>query len=73
MYFNGDEAIAQQRIAGLRADAETRRRLRARPVRPRHRRDSMDRVREALGYRLVVLGWRLLDANPGLARRQAVR
>jgi hypothetical protein len=37
------------------------------------RRPRIHELREALGYRLVVLGWRLLDTNPGLARLPAVR
>jgi hypothetical protein len=30
-------------------------------------------VREALGYRLIVLGWRLLDTNPRLAHPPGTR
>ncbi|HZD72769.1 MAG TPA: hypothetical protein VE776_02570 [Actinomycetota bacterium] len=71
MHFSANESIARQHIAELRAQAEHRRRLRARQLSPRRRlrRD----VREALGYRLVVLGWRLLDTNPHLAHRPATR
>jgi hypothetical protein len=73
MHFSANESIARQRIADLYAEAETRRRLRSRPVRPHRRWDVRDSVREALGYRLVVLGWRLLDTNPRLAHRHALR
>jgi hypothetical protein len=73
MHFSANESIARQRIADLHAEAETRRRLRPVGIRPHRRPDVRDGIREALGYRLVVLGWRLLDTSPGLAHRQAVR
>jgi hypothetical protein len=73
MHFSANESIARQRIADLHAEAETRRRLRSAGIRLRRRPDVRDGIREALGYRLVVLGWRLLDTNRGLAHRQAVR
>ena len=73
MHFSANESIARQRIADLHSEAETRRRLRGgRRGRPRGRGVRHD-LREALGYRLVVLGWRLLDTNPRLAHRPAVR
>jgi hypothetical protein len=62
MHFSASESIARQHIAELRAEAEHRRRCRTRRPRPRRRHLRRD-VREALGYRLVVLGWRLLDTN----------
>jgi hypothetical protein len=68
MFFSANESIARQHIADLHAEAEARRRLRSRPVHTRRRWDVRDGIREALGYRLVVLGWRLLDTNrPGSA------
>jgi hypothetical protein len=73
MHFSANESIAHQRIADLHAEAEARRLRRARPVSPRHRWDVRDGLREALGYRLVVIGWRLLDTNPRLAHRPAAR
>jgi hypothetical protein len=67
MFYNANESIARQHIADLHAEAEKRRRMRSRPTRAR-RRDVRRHVREALGYRLVVLGWRLLDTNRRAAR-----
>jgi hypothetical protein len=72
MHFSANESIVQQRIAELHADAEVRRRVRARPVVERPGKQVRG-VREALGYRLVVLGWRLLDTNPRLAHRPLAR
>ena len=73
MHYIANESIARQRMADLRAEAETRRLIRARQVHNRRRWDVRDTVREALGYRLVVLGWRLLDTHPRLAHRPAAR
>jgi hypothetical protein len=74
MHFSANESIARQHIAALHAEAERRRlsRSAAAPARRRRRRLRRD-LRQALGYRLVVLGWRLLDTNPRLAHRAAVR
>jgi hypothetical protein len=73
MDFYATESIARQRMADLRAEAETRRLLRAGASRARRRRQVRRVAREALGYRLVVIGWRLLDTNPRLAHRPAAR
>jgi hypothetical protein len=80
MHFSANESIARQRIADLYAEAEMRRRIRAHPVGPRHLpvgprhlRGVHAAVREALGYRLIVLGWRLLDTNPRLAHPPGTR
>jgi hypothetical protein len=73
MHFSANESIARQRIADLYAEAEMRRRIRAHPVGPRHLRGVHAAVREALGYRLIVLGWRLLDSNPRLAHPPGTR
>jgi hypothetical protein len=74
MHFSANESIARQRIADLHAEAERRRCIRARPVVRRRRLQVRGGVREALGYRLVVLGWRLLDTNPRrLAHRPLAR
>ncbi len=71
MHFSANESIARQRIADLHAEAETRRRLRGDGRGRRCGRGVRDDVREALGYRLVVLGWRLLDTNPRVVHRPA--
>jgi hypothetical protein len=68
MFYNANESIARQHIADLHAEAEKRRRMRSRPTTHARRRDVRRHVRKALGYRLVVLGWRLLDTNPRAAR-----
>ena len=73
MNFIANESIARQRIADLHSEAETRRRLRGDRRRRSRGRGVRDDVREALGYRLVVLGWRLLDTNPRVAHRAATR
>ena len=73
MHFSANESIARQRIADLYAEAEARRQIRSSRSHPRRRRTARDGVGEALGYRLVVLGWRLLDTNPRLAQRPAAR
>jgi hypothetical protein len=72
MFSSANESIARQHIADLHAEAEKRRRIRSRPTHARRRAVRRD-VRQALGYRLVVLGWRLLDTSPRLAHRPAVR
>jgi len=69
MHYSANESIARQHIADLHAEAETRRRTASRRARPRRRRGVRDDLREALGYQLIVLGWRLLDTD----RRQAAR
>jgi hypothetical protein len=71
MDFNATESIARQRIAQLHQEAAVRRQLRGDQLRRRHRPGVREGVREALGYRLVVLGWRLLDASPRVAERHA--
>lgn len=73
MHFSANESIARQRIADLYAEAEMRRRMRAHRAGPRHLRGVHGAVREALGYRLIVLGWRLLDTNPRLAHPPGTR
>lgn len=69
MFSSANESIARQHIADLYAEAERRRRIRSRPRHARRRRAVARDLREALGYRLVVIGWRLLDTNPRLAVR----
>jgi hypothetical protein len=75
MDFNATETIARQHIEQLRHEAAVRRRLRADGTawRSRHGVGGSARrsAREALGYRLVVLGWRLLDGSPRVADRPA--
>jgi hypothetical protein len=74
MHFSANESIARQHIAELEAEAEKRRLVRSgRSHRRRRRGRRAGGVREALGYRLVVLGWRLLDTKPRLAHRPATR
>ena len=71
MHFSANESIARQHIAEL--EAEKRRLVRSGRSHRRRRRAVRAGVREALGYRLVVLGWRLLDTKPRLAHRPATR
>jgi hypothetical protein len=73
MHFSANESIARQHIAELEAEAEKRRLVRSGRSHRRRRRAVRAGVREALGYRLVVLGWRLLDTKPRLAHRPATR
>lgn len=73
MDFNATETIARQRIEQLHHEAAVRRRLRGDRTARRSRHDvagsARHSAREALGYRLVVLGWRLLDGSPLVADR----
>ena len=77
MDFNATETIARQHIEQLHHEAAVRRRLRGDTAARRSRRGvarssrSARSVREAIGYRLVVLGWRLLDGSPLIADRPA--
>jgi hypothetical protein len=68
MNFIADQSIAQQHIDQLRHEADQRRRAR-RGRRRRNTAAGRNALRQVIGYRLVVLGWRLLDANPRLAQR----
>jgi hypothetical protein len=71
MDFNATETIAKQHIEQLQHEAAVRRRLRGDKVARRSRPGARGTAREALGYRLVVLGWRLLDTSPRVAERPA--
>jgi hypothetical protein len=80
MDFNATETIARQHIEQLHHEAAVRRRLRGDTAARRSRHGvacssrsarSVRSVREAIGYRLVVLGWRLLDGSPLVADRPA--
>jgi hypothetical protein len=71
MDFIATESIARQHIEQLRQEAAVRRQLRGDKAARRPRPGVRDTAREALGYRLVVLGWRLLDSSPRVAERPA--
>jgi hypothetical protein len=71
MNVNATESIARQHIQELHDEAETRRRLRGDRSARRTRQGLAGSAREAIGYRLVVLGWRLLDGSPRVAGRIA--
>jgi hypothetical protein len=68
MYSSANHSIAQQHIDELHDDADRRRLASQRPSRRSRVRAQRDALREVIGYRLVVLGWRLLDTSPRLAR-----
>jgi hypothetical protein len=71
MDFNATETIAKQHIDQLHHEAAVRRRLRGDKAARRSSQGVGGAAREALGYRLVVLGWRLLDNSPRVAERPA--
>jgi hypothetical protein len=80
MNVNATESIARQHIQDLHDEAAARRRLRgdraARRTRqgvggPARTARTARTAREVIGYRLVVLGWRLLDGSPRVAGRTA--
>jgi hypothetical protein len=77
MNVNATESIARQHIQDLHDEAAARRRLRGDRVARRTRQGAggsartARTAREAIGYRLVVLGWRLLDGSPRVAGRTA--
>jgi hypothetical protein len=68
MYFTANQSIAQQHIDDLHDDANRHRLARRRPNRRSRVQAQRDALREVIGYRLVILGWRLLDTSPRLAR-----
>ncbi len=74
MNINATESIARQHIQDLRNEAAARRLLRGDRVARGNQRGvpaSARSAREAIGYRLVVIGWRLLDGSPRVAGRTA--
>lgn len=77
MNVNATESIARQHIQDLHDEAAAHRRLRGDRVARRTRQGvggtarTTRTAREAIGYRLVVLGWRLLDGSSRVAGRTA--
>jgi hypothetical protein len=71
MDFNATETIAKQHIDQLHHEAAVRRRLRGDKAARHSGQGVGGAAREALGYRLVVIGWRLLDNSPRVAERPA--
>jgi hypothetical protein len=71
MHFSANQSIAQQHIDQLHHEAHQRRLARGRPRDRKAVPAARKALREAVGYRLVVLGWRLLDTSPRLAQRPA--
>jgi hypothetical protein len=69
-----DDLLASSRDADLRRELAARRHRRLARHGPRQRRPVGVTLRRAVGYRLVLLGWRLLDGAghgwraPGLTR-----
>ncbi len=63
--FNLNETFSHQRIVDLREQGERQRLIRSARGSPArgHGRSLRDGVRSALGYRLVTIGWRLLDGG----------
>jgi hypothetical protein len=70
MHFSANQSIAQQHIDQLHHEADQRRLARGGRRRGRAR-SGGNALRQVIGYRLVVLGWRLLDTSPRLAERPA--
>jgi hypothetical protein len=68
MHFSANQSIARQHIDELHDNANRYRLARRRPSRRSWARAQRDALREVIGYRLVILGWRLLDTSPRLAR-----
>lgn len=70
MHFSANHSIAQQHIDQLHREADQRRLARS-GQRHGRARSGRNALRQVIGYRLVVLGWRLLDTSPRLADRPA--
>jgi hypothetical protein len=70
MHFSANQSIAQQHIDQLHHEAAQRRLARSGQRRGRAQ-SGRNALRQVIGYRLVVLGWRLLDTSPRLAERPA--
>jgi hypothetical protein len=70
MHFSANQSLAQQHIDQLHHDAGQRRLARS-GQRRRRAQSGRSALRQVIGYRLVVLGWRLLDTSPRLAERPA--